>query len=132
MKTKLVTVRNFFYAAALLVIIIIISLAIKGTVHSMSSGSHGQILNGYYDEAEDEYRQSVKEILAGNGCGNAGVMLSVVVDADGIRRYSLLINHRKLSGENDSSVAKKEELQSEIEKLKPPTDNCEINVSFEG
>ena len=111
MKKGLLNRTNVIYLIATAFLILMISLMAGKTVYSMEKNdSRGQILNGYTGQTEAEYTEQVRKTVNEMGYRNAGIMLSVVVDGDGIRNYTLRINHRKLNDESSSGITRKNEL----------------------
>ncbi|MCR4990749.1 MAG: hypothetical protein K6A38_07800 [Lachnospiraceae bacterium] len=122
---------NIIFGLVTATLILFISLMVKGTVYSMERpSSKGVILDGYTQSLENDYRREVKEVLEKAGFRNAGIMLSVVVDSDAMRDYTLHINHRKLSDESENGTERREMLIHELEQIKAPLEDSTVSVVF--
>ena len=123
--------ENIAYLLLGVSLILFISLMIGKTVYSMEKNdSRGHILDDHSVEAEEEYRAQVRDILDELGYRNAGIMLSVVVEGDGNRDYTLRINHRKLTDDSSAGVRKTQELKQRIGALSGILTDSDVEVIF--
>ena len=131
MKKGLLNRRNVVYLIVTILLILFISLMIGKTAYSMEkNNSRGRILDGYCKEAEDRYTDQVRDVLNEMGYRNAGIMLSVVVEENGIRNYTLRINHRKLNDESKAGDEKKEELIKALERIPAIMEGSSVNIEI--
>lgn len=131
MKKGLLNRNNAVYIIATAFLILMISLMVGKTAYSMEKNdSKGRILDGYYKEAEEAYTGQVRNVLNEMGYRNAGIMLSVVVDADGIRNYTLKINHRKLNDDSSAGIEKKNELIKKLGEIPAITEGSVVNFEI--
>lgn len=131
MKKDLLNRSKMLYIIATAFLILMISLMVGRTVYSMEKNdSRGRILDGYYKEAEDAYKEQVRNVLNEMGYRNAGIMLSVVVEGDGIRNYTLRINHRKLNDESSAGIEKKNELIKKLGEIPAITEGTSVIIEI--
>lgn len=97
--------KAFGFLTVLLVLIIIFS--VKGTV--MSREKKGcERNNHYYAALEQEFVNSARKTLEGQGLHDCGLDLRWVADENGSREYTILIHHRRLdrmNGEDKATLA---------------------------
>ena len=97
--------KAFGFLTVLLVLIII--FCVKGTV--MSREKKGcERNNHYYAALEQEFVNSARKTLEGQGLHDCGLDLRWVADENGSREYTILIHHRRLdrmNGEDKAALA---------------------------
>lgn len=80
-----------------------------------------------YREKEEQLCQGVRELLAEEGFGNSGVMLTRVVDAQGNREYTVTIHHRGISRMDEAGRA---ELLEKLSELAFEEEGCSFSQEF--
>ena len=83
------------FPAAVLFLTLITVFCSAGTVMSRSDLSMAE-LEGYYREQEKELVRQTRDFLDDSGYVNSGVMLTRVVDSDGMREYTITVHHGKI------------------------------------
>lgn len=80
----------------LLTMVTCLVLGIGMTVKAASSKDDYKISNEQYSIMEEEYLETVRDILLEKGCKNAGITLTYIKDAEENRTYTVKIHHTKL------------------------------------
>ena len=94
--------------ATLLLVILAVGM-ISITTYSVDRDNEKKAMDSYYKALEKQYVAEVKERMNELGYNNAGVMLTRSVNVDGTRKYTLKLNHKRLTGISE------EELLSELD-----------------
>ncbi|MDE6387655.1 MAG: hypothetical protein K2L82_07625 [Lachnospiraceae bacterium] len=108
--------KGFGILTVLLVLIII--FCVKGTVMSMENHERAK-QNHYYAALEEDYLESARDLLNGEGYTDCGINLMRVTYEDGSREYTVLIHHRRLERLSEEekgelrSLLSREEFQDE-------------------
>lgn len=76
-------------------LILVIAFCVSDTV--FSQGSHERAMEErYYREMENIYVQEVGDLLADKGYENSGIIMTYVLDENGMRTYTVTIHHRRI------------------------------------
>lgn len=94
---------------ATLLLVILAAGMISITTYSVDRDNEKKAMDSYYKALEKQYVAEVRERMNELGYNNAGVMLTRSVNVDGTRKYTLKLNHKKLTGISE------EELLSELD-----------------
>jgi len=86
-----------------------------------------QELEGYYQVKEQELVENAREFLRERGFANSGVMLTRVIDTDGIRQYTLTVHHGRIS---KMSEEERQQLMQEMESLTFEDADCSFSHKF--
>lgn len=101
-------------------LILVIAFCISGTVISQSKGQ-SRVEESFYQEVEQEYVREVRELLTTQGYNNSGVTMTRIIDENGIREYTVAIQHKYISKLEEE---KKLELIKDCEEIVFPVENC--------
>ena len=80
----------------LLTMVTVLVLGIGMTVKAAPSKDDYKISKEQYHVMEEEYLETVRDILLEKGCKNAGITLTYITDAEENRSYTVKIHHAKL------------------------------------
>lgn len=101
-------------------LVLISVFCITGTVYSQSKISERELEN-YYREKEQKMVCEVREYLNQSGFENSGVTLTRVLEADGMREYTLTVHHGRIEGMDESG---RENLKEELSAFNFTAENC--------
>lgn len=80
----------------LLTMVTVLVLGIGVTVKAASSKGNYKISKEQYRVMEEEYLETVRDILLEKGCKNAGITLTYITNAEENRSYTVKVHHTKL------------------------------------
>ena len=84
-------------AVLLMVTILVLAFGIGITAKAASVKGEGtRFSKEQYRIMEDEFQKEARMILLEKGCKNAGIMLTYVTDAEGMRVYTITVHHSRL------------------------------------
>ena len=101
--------KIILWGVATLLLVILAAGMISITTYSVDRDNEKKAMDSYYKALEKQYVAEVKERMNELGYNNAGVMLTRSVNVDGTRKYTLKLNHKRLTGISE------EELLSELD-----------------
>lgn len=117
---------NGGFAAAVLVLTGILFFCCAGTV--MSRASLGvQEVEGYYREKEKGLVEAARDFLDGEGFVHSGVTLTRVVDASGVREYTLTVHHGRIDRMDEAG---RQRLMADLEKIVFEDGACTFRHEF--
>lgn len=118
--------KNSFLTAASIFLIFVIFFCSTETVMSQNRTDAGKTRK-YYAEMEEEYKSNISQMLNEKGFVNSGVNIRWVSDGDGMRRYTVIIHHRRINALDDND---KDELLHELAELEFEDEKCSFRYEF--
>ena len=84
-------------AVLLVAAVLVLAFGIGITAKAASVKEEGaRFSKEQYRIMEEEFQKEVRMILLEKGCKNAGIMLTYVTDAEGMREYTVTVHHSRL------------------------------------
>ena len=87
--------KNLGFVLVTFVLVLLISFCVTETVSCRGVASDRELEN-YYGSLERELIKKTKDYLGESGFRNSGVMLTKVIEEDGMREYTLTVHHKKM------------------------------------
>ena len=112
--------------AVTIILVIVTAFCCAGTVMSRTDFSKVE-LEKFYREWEEQLTDDVRAYLGQQGYENSGVMLTRLVDEEGVRQYTFSIHHRDIMELNEAG---REKLKENLSHMLPVYENCTFSMNF--
>lgn len=118
--------KQILFGVITVVLVIILAGSISGV--ALGKPQHTVEMDGKaYLQLEEIYVDQVKEMLAQEGLGSAGVTLTYERDRDGSRHYTLLVHHHRLEGFEQQEI---EALADKMEACFFESEECSVSADL--
>lgn len=118
--------REVLFGLFTIILILGISFFVCGTVVSQAEGGV-TVDEQYYQVLEKEYVKEIREYLAEQGYENSGVNLTMMIDEEGNRRYSVEVYHKGIC---KLPEAEQVELFAVVEAMAFDVVGCSFEISL--